>query len=146
ITGRTSLSVSYSESISTTLQNISNNLALTTVNSLGQTVDARTGLPIVLINPALGLQAGVFDTKQLTATATTTWERDQVTAFIYNYDSSVVGQTAPGSGVSQTTTGTNLTWSHELNPLTTANLGVGYAHNNLGSPTNTTEDLINAGV
>ena len=146
ITGRTTVSVSYSESIYTTAQNIANNLAISTVNSLGQTIDSRTGLPILLTNPVLGLQAGVFDTTQLTATATTTWERDQLNALIYHFDSSVVGQTTPGSGVSQTTTGANLTWSHELTPLTSANLGVGYAHNDLGSPTNATEDLVNAGV
>src|SRR5262249_13111721 len=42
VTGRTSLSLSYSESISTTAQNISNNLAVSSVNSLGQTIDTRT--------------------------------------------------------------------------------------------------------
>ena len=146
VTGRTSLSLSYSESIATTAQNIANNLAVSTVNSFGQTIDSRTGLPIVLTNPVLGLQSGVFDTKQLTATATTTWQRDQLTALIYNYDSSVVGQTTPGSGVSQTATGANLTWSRELNPLTTAYLGAGYAHINLGSPSNSREDLVNAGA
>ncbi|MBV9183066.1 MAG: outer membrane beta-barrel protein [Acidobacteria bacterium] len=146
VTGRTSLSVSYSESIYTTAQNITNNLAISSVNSLGQLIDARTGLPIVLTNPVLGLQAGVFDTKYLTATATTTWDRDQLSALLYHFDSSVAGQTTPGSGISQTTTGANLTWSHDLNPLTTAYLGVGYAHSNLGPPSGTTEDLVNAGV
>jgi len=152
ITGRTTLSISYSESIYTTAQNIANNLAISSVNSLGQIIDSRTGLPILLTNPVLGLQAGVFDTKQLTATAATTWERDQLNTLIYYFDSSNIGQSTPGSGVSQNTTGVNLTWSHELNPVTSANLGVGYAHINLGSPNNvnlsssTTEDLVNAGA
>ena len=146
VTGRTTLSVNYSESINTTAQNISNNLAVSSVNSLGQIIDTRTGLPIVLSNPVLGLQSGVFDTKYLTATATTIWERDQLSTLVYQYDSAIVGQSTPGSGVSQTATGVNVTWSRELTPLTTAYAGAGYAHINLGSPSNTTEDVFNAGV
>ena len=146
ITARASLSASYSEGISTVAQDIANNLAISGVDQFGQTIDSRTGAPLLLSNPVLGLQSGVFHSKQLTATATTTWERDQLTAFIYDYENVVVGQNTLGSGVSQDTTGANLTWSHELNPLTTANLGIGYARINLGAPTNTTEELLIAGV
>jgi uncharacterized protein (PEP-CTERM system associated) len=145
LTGRTTLSVSYSESISTAAQNIANNLSISDVNQFGQTIDSRTGIPLLLSNPVLGLQSGVFNSKQLTATATTAWERDQVTALIYHYENAVVGQSTPGSGVSQDTTGANLTWSRDLNPLTTANLGIGYARINLGAPTNISEGLLNAG-
>jgi uncharacterized protein (PEP-CTERM system associated) len=154
ITGRTTLSASYSEGISTITQDIANNLAISDINASGQIVDSRTGVPLSLLNPVLGLQAGVFLTKQLTATATTSWERDRVTNYIYHQDNAVLAQSTPGSGVSQETTGTTLTWSHDVNPLTTTNVSLGYARINLGSPTNinlgastnANETLITAGV
>ena len=154
ITGRTTLSASYSEGISTITQDIANNLAISDINASGQIVDSRTGVPLSLLNPVLGLQAGVFLTKQLTATATTSWERDRVTNYIYHQDNAVLAQSTPGSGVSQETTGATLTWSHDLNPLTTTNVSLGYARINLGSPTNinlgastnANETLITAGV
>ena len=154
ITGRTTLSASYSEGISTITQDIANNLAISDINASGQIVDSRTGVPLSLLNPVLGLQSGVFLTKQLTATATTSWDRDRVTNYIYHQDNAVLAQSTPGSGVSQETTGTTLTWSHDLNPLTATNVSLGYARINLGSPTNinlgastnANETLITAGV
>src|SRR5262249_173706 len=109
---------------------------------------------LLLLNPVLGLQTGVFLTKQLTATLTTSWERDRLAAVVYHLDQAIVAQSTPGSGVSQVTTGTNLTWSHDLNPLTTANVGVGYARinfgpptsSNSGAPTSANENLITASV
>ena len=124
------------------------------INASGQIVDSRTGVPLSLLNPVLGLQSGVFLTKQLTATATTSWDRDRVTNYIYHQDNAVLAQSTPGSGVSQETTGTTLTWSHDLNPLTTTNVSLGYARINLGNPTtvnsatspNSNENLLTVGI
>src|SRR5438874_5146910 len=154
ITGRTTLSASYSEGISTITQDIANNLAISDINASGQIVDRRTGVPLSLLNPVLGLQSGVFLTKQLTATATTSWDRDRVTNYIYHQDNAVLAQSTPGSGVSQETTGTTLTWSHDLNPLTATNVSLGYARINLGNPTtvnsgtstNSNENLLTVGM
>jgi uncharacterized protein (PEP-CTERM system associated) len=146
LTARTTLSASYSEGLSTVTQDIANNLSVSDLDQRGQTVDIRTGVPLLINNPALGLQTGVFRNKQLNATATTALARDQVTASIYYSDSALVSQSTPGSGVSQTSTGAFISWSRELTPLTTANLGVGYARFNFGSSTNTNEDLLNASV
>jgi uncharacterized protein (PEP-CTERM system associated) len=121
-------------------------LSISDLNQFGQTIDSRTGVPLLLANPILGLQSGVFHSKQLTATAATAWERDQVAAFVYYSDNAVVAQSTAGSGVSQSTTGANITWSRDLNPLTTANLAIGYARINLGAPTNTSEGVLTAGV
>src|SRR5690242_15623505 len=52
-------------------------------------------VPLSLLNPVLGLQADVFLTKQLTATATTSWERDRVTNYIYHQDNAVLAQKHP---------------------------------------------------
>jgi uncharacterized protein (PEP-CTERM system associated) len=135
VTGRITLSASYSEGLSTTAQDIANNLAISDVNGFGQIVDSRTGVPLSLLNPVLGVQAGVFRTKQLTGTVTAYWERDRVSTYIYHTDNAVLAESTPGSGVSQETTGATLTWAHDLNPLTTANVSAGFARINLGAPT-----------
>src|SRR5262249_23468002 len=98
--------------------------------------------PLLILNPVLGLQTGLFRTKQATANVTTAWERDQVFLFIYRYDNALVAQSTPGSGVSQLTTGATVAWSRQLSALTTANIALSYARDNLGPPTNLTENLL----
>jgi len=142
LTARTSLSVTYSEGLTTVSQELANNLAFSDLNQAGQTVDTRTLLPFLISNPALGLQAGLFRSKQLNATARTDLERDHFTATFAHTDSLLVAQITPGSGVSQTASQMNLSWSRELTPRTTATLGAGYGQFSFAAPANTEEALL----
>ena len=137
LTARTTLSAMYTQGLTTVAQEIANNLAISDLNQLGQTVDSRTLLPSLILNPAFGLQGGVFHTKQLTATATTDLERDHFNVSISRLESLVVAQTTLGSGTSESTTQTNASWSHDLNPRTSTTLGLGYGEFNFGAPPNT---------
>src|SRR5262249_24683106 len=92
VTGRTIVSATYSEALSTVSQDIANNLAISDLDPRGQLIDQRTGIPLLILNPVLGLQTGLFRTKQATANVTTAWERDQVFLFIYRYDTALVAQ------------------------------------------------------
>jgi uncharacterized protein (PEP-CTERM system associated) len=137
LTARTSLSASYTEGLNTVSQDIANNLAVSDLNQLGQTVDSRTLLPLLLSNPALGLQGGLFRTKQLMASITTNLERDHFAAAIFKSQSLVIAQTTPGSGVSNTALQVNLSWSRELSPRTTASLAFNYSETNFAAPAST---------
>jgi uncharacterized protein (PEP-CTERM system associated) len=137
VTARTSLSASYSEGLSTIAQQIAQNLAVSDLSPTGQPIDARTLLPLLIANPTLGLQGGLFRSKQLTATATTNLERDHFNATLYRTENQVVAQTQSGSGTSQNTLQTNFSWTHDLNPRTTSTLGVGYAQLDFAAPANT---------
>lgn len=144
VTARTTVSAEYSEGLATVSQEIANNLAISDLNQLGQTVDARTLLPFAITNPVLGLQSGLFRMKQLTGTVRTDLERDHLTLSAFRSENLLVAQSTPGVGTSQTSLGINVIWSRELNPLTTSSLGFGYASFTSPAPSNTDETLFTA--
>ena len=126
---RTTLTASYTSTLSTTAQEIGNNLAVSGVNANGQLINQTTLLPLTVINPALGVQTGLSRTEQFTGTATVNLERNTLSASIYRSDSSVQAQTTPASSTSQNTTGGTFVWARTITPLTTANLSLGYSQN-----------------
>lgn len=136
----TTLSVSYSEGLSTAAQDIANNLAVSDVNVTGQLIDTRTSLPLLISNPALGLQSGVFRSKNLTSTAALNLKRDQISVSVYYSNNGLVAQSTPGTGTSEESTGGTLTWSHELSERSTLNFSSGYTHFNFPSSTTTSEE------
>lgn len=146
LTARTKLSATYSEGLSTIAQEIANNLAISDVNQFGQAVDTRTLLPFLIANPTIGLQGGIFRSKQFNATATTDFDRDHFTATINKLDNILVSQTTAGSGTSQNTLQAYFSWAHDLTPRTTTTLGVGYAQLDFGLPANTQETILTANL
>jgi len=128
-TARTVLTANYTTGLSNTAQDLANNLAVSGINAEGQLVDTRTLLPTSLVNAALGVQTGLYRTKQFTGTAALNLDRDQLTASIMQSDNQVVAQNTLGSATSQNTIGGNFNWAHQISPLTATNLGVGYSQN-----------------
>ena len=146
ITPRTTLSASYTAGLSTVNQEIANSLALSDVNQSGQAVDLRTLLPLVISNPTLGLQNGLFRNKQLTVSLKTDLERDHITLSFNRSEMNLVSQSIPGSGVSESSSQVNLGWTREINPRTTGNLGIGYATIAFAAPANAQEEIFTANV
>jgi uncharacterized protein (PEP-CTERM system associated) len=146
VTARTTLGLTYSEGLTTTSQQIASDLAASALNPAGQTVDVRTLLPAAIANPVLGLQSGLFRTRQLTGTAALTLERNQFSLSAYRDTALLVAQSAPGIGLSQKTTGGSAQWTRRLTPLTTASLGAGYAHFDFPTQPQFAENLLTAGV
>jgi uncharacterized protein (PEP-CTERM system associated) len=144
VTARTSVSAIYAEGLTTVAQELANNLAVSDLSPSGQTIDTRTLLPFLLANPALGLQGGLFRAKQLTITAKTDFDRDHFVANLYRTENLLVAQTTAGSGVSQTALQTNLSWSRELNPRTTATLAIGYGEFSFAAPASTEDTVLTA--
>ena len=126
LSGTTTLSATYSEGLSTTAQDIANNLAVSDINQEGQVVDTRTLLPLVIANPALGLQSGLFRSRQFAGTADISLERNHFTATINESESILVAQSVQGVGASQNSTNATLGWAREVGPRTTANVSAGY--------------------
>jgi uncharacterized protein (PEP-CTERM system associated) len=122
----TTLSATFSEGLSSSAQDIANNLAVSDVNAEGQLIDTRTLLPLSIANPALGLQSGLFRNKTFTGTADIVIERSHFTATFNETESTLVAQSAPGVGTSQNSTTATLNWAREIGPLTTGNLSAGY--------------------
>jgi uncharacterized protein (PEP-CTERM system associated) len=146
VTARTTLGLTYSEGLTTTSQQIADQLAVSALNPTGQTVDVRTLLPAAIANPIIGLQSGLFRSRQLTGTATLALERNQFSLSAYRYTDFLVAQSAPGLGVSQQTTGGTAQWTRKLNPRTTGNLGLGYTHFDFPTRPQFAENLLTAGV
>jgi len=146
LTELTTLTARYSEGLSTAAQDIANNLAVSDVGSLGQLIDTRTGLPLAISNPALGLQAGLFRTRTISSSGIVSLKRDQITASVSRADGDLVAQSTQGVGTSQRTTAATLTWSHELTEQATANLASGYTHYTFPSSTMAEENLFTIGA
>jgi uncharacterized protein (PEP-CTERM system associated) len=146
LTGRTTVSVTYSEALSTTSQEIADALAVSASTPSGQTVDTRTLLPVAIVNPVLGLQAGLFRATQLTGTATYTLSRNAISLSAFRYTNTLVAQSTAGLGISQKTTGGNAIWTRTISPRTNASLGVGYSQFNFPTQTGFSEDLLTTGV
>ncbi|HZU89302.1 MAG TPA: hypothetical protein VE993_08600, partial [Stellaceae bacterium] len=146
LTGRTTVSVTYSEGLTTTNQEIADTLAVSAAGPTGQTVDARTLLPTAIVNPVLGLQGGLFRSSQLNGTVTYTLSRNTISLSAYRYANALVAQSTPGIGVSQKTIGGNAVWTRTISPRTTANLGVGYSQFNFPTQPGFAEDLVTTGL
>ncbi|HJU20801.1 MAG TPA: hypothetical protein VJ770_30500 [Stellaceae bacterium] len=146
VTARTTLAVSYTSGLTTTSQQIADNLAVSSVNAAGQTVDTRTLLPFAIVNPALGLQSGLYRFKQVTGTASFERPRDHIALSAYHFDNALIAQSAAGLGLGSQSTGGNASWRRDLNPLTTANLGIGYEQISFPAQTGFDEGLLTASV
>lgn len=142
ITPRTSITMTYSENLTTIGQLIANNLAVSDLDQNQQVIDSRTLLPLSIVNPLLGVQTGLFDIKQFAGTATVTLPRDHLTLSINDSDNSVVAQAASGPSVSQKSIAASFSWSHDLTINCAANIGIGYSYTTFASPTNSIESLI----
>jgi uncharacterized protein (PEP-CTERM system associated) len=147
VTPRTSVSVTYSEALTTTAEQIADNLAVSAASpALHLIVDTRTLLPFAIINPALGLQAGLFRTSQLNGTATLDRGRNHFTLSAYRTNSPVVARSIAGVGVGQQTISGNVQWTRNLTPRTNAILGIGDAQFNFPTEPQFAENLLTAGV
>jgi uncharacterized protein (PEP-CTERM system associated) len=144
---RTTLTATYSSALTTTAQQIANNLAVSNVNSAGQLINQTTLLPQTIVNPALGVQTTLYRTEEFTGGATYSLERNTLNATIYRSDSSVQAQTTPPSSTSQNVSGGTINWAHQISPLATTNLGIGYSQTSFpGLGTAQNEGLLTIGA
>ena len=155
--GRSSLTVSYTNTIGTQLENLQNQLNNSVVNVNGQLVNAITGGPNFVATNALGAQTGVyrvntfntsFSTQMLrdTLQASASWSiqttvspgTTETTEFIDPTTGQLIVLNQPISANGQSTDVKSITisWTHLLNPDLTLNSSASYSfvHSSGGQP------------
>ena len=123
LTSRTSVNISYGETIGTQLQALQNQLALADLNNSGSLVNSRTGAPLTNPNALLGTQNQLYKSTSASFGANTSLDRDTFSAnFLYAvYTAAGAGATGATSGVTGTAS-----WSHSLSPDLTLNASGSY--------------------
>jgi uncharacterized protein (PEP-CTERM system associated) len=114
LTARTTISASYATALQTQLQQIQNALNLGVINQNGTLINSQTGAQLFVTNPALGVQAGVFETKTFTLTATTTYDRDQFSLSAQEESSSPSSSVPGTTAASSRATVGSLSWTRQI--------------------------------
>lgn len=116
---RTQIGATYEERLTTSALAAGDLLSTTTVDALGNPVDAQTGVPVLPSLAVTNLATGVlYRRKTSSASISQVWSRDTVRLGLNYYENVPIGA-AIGSRASQLTsesTSLGLTWSHELTP------------------------------
>jgi uncharacterized protein (PEP-CTERM system associated) len=114
LTARTRINALYTEYLDTAPQAIQNNLANSTVDATGQSLDSQTNAPVVVANPFFALQQGLLKTKLLNLGTSTTYDRDQI-GLTFSHESDIV-EAAPFGilAFSDRSTMGTISWSHVI--------------------------------
>ena len=122
-TARTTLNVSYDETLGTQLQSLQNQLALADINNSGTLVNSRTGAPLYTSSNLLGTQNELYRSTTATVGATTSLDRDTISLNVQYavYTAAGTGATGSTSGVTGTAS-----WTHSLREDLTLNVSGSY--------------------
>jgi len=126
--GRTRLFASYAETLTTGAQRAADLLSTTTLDALGNPVDALTGAPVFqpFGDSFLGAQNSLQRIRRATVTLTQTWLRDNF-ALTFTSEQQRPVSFAPGStGFAQRGHTINFSWARALSPETTGLVGLQY--------------------
>lgn len=126
LTPLTRVSASYSDGISTSSEDIEQNL-LHSARLQDQIVDARTLLPLPIHNPLLGIQLSLLRIKRATAGGYIDNKRDHFSATLDREEDLVLAQALPQTGTSLRATTASVGWAHDISALATAQLSASYS-------------------
>ena len=125
LTARTTLTASYSQGITTYLQQVAAGLNQAGVNQNGVPINAATGLPLTLTNGALAVQDTVYRTRILALGITTLLDRDTI-AFSFDHTEETPVSAAPGGGFAQRANIGTASWTRALSERATASALLSY--------------------
>lgn len=130
---RTRIFGTYEERLTTSALSAGDLLSSTTLDPLGNPVDAQTGAPVLpaLANQIIGAQGVLFRQKQGTAGISQAWTRD-VISLTATYTDSVpyaAATNALANRVSIETTSIGLSWTRDVAPTTSLTVFGSYAFN-----------------
>ena len=135
--GFTRLTASYVERLATSAINAQSLLDTTTLDALGNPVDAATGAPVLYANSFSPVQSGLFRTKTGSVALTQSWPRDSITVSAFYQQQDPVSA-APGTQIVESTSYYGgIAWTHELTPATALNLGVQVGRTEYGNQPST---------
>jgi len=110
----------YTDFVGTQAEALQGNLAASTLNNYGQPVSATTGVPVLLNDLALGAQTSLQRTRTASAGVSVLFDRDTVSASYLYQNSTVISQSAGQFAYAQENNSVSLTWTHQIDPDTTA--------------------------
>jgi len=146
LTPLTRVTAGYSDSLTTFSEDIAQGLAASDLTARGQTIDSRTLLPLQIHNPLLGLQLSLLRIKRASAAVYLDNKRDHLSLSADREEDLVVAQAVTQPGVSLRATTINFGWGHDINPLTTAQLALGYSWVALLQAPEVDENIFTAGA
>jgi uncharacterized protein (PEP-CTERM system associated) len=117
---RTTLFANYSERLTSSALDAGSLLGTTTIDALGNVVDAATGQPVIpsIANSNLGVQSGLARTTVASASVSQQWTRDTLRFSITRTErerlSDAPGTAANQRGFNQESTTFSLSWSRDL--------------------------------
>jgi len=126
--GRTRIFASYSETLSTGAQRAADLLSTTTLDNLGNPVDALTGAPVVqpFTDSFLGQQSSLQRVRRASVTISQTWPRDTFALTLASDEQRPVS-VAPGEvGFVQRGQSVSVSWARALTPATTGLVALRY--------------------
>ena len=116
VTDRLRVFANYSESLTSSQQELSDNLDASTVDQFGNTVSTATGAPTLVSDPLLGFQNSLYRLKRLSATVVSTYDRDLFSLTVEQENRRLVATTPGQGGYSDSGVSGSFTWTHNINP------------------------------
>jgi uncharacterized protein (PEP-CTERM system associated) len=135
--GFTRLTASYSERLSTSATAAQDLLETTTLDTLGNPVDASSGAPVLYANSFSPVQSGLFRIKNGNVAVTQSWPRDSITLSAYYQQQDPVSAARGTQTIESTSYYGGISWSRELTPATALNLGVQVGRTEFGNQPST---------
>jgi uncharacterized protein (PEP-CTERM system associated) len=125
VTARTRITGTYTTGLQTDLLGVQGQLDLTSLDSLGQTVNSQTGAPTFIGTGGFGAQSGLYRIKSFTAGASTVFDRDQVSIYVQVSQTTTLaaapvnavipsGIIAPPVGSTNNARTVYATWTHQI--------------------------------
>lgn len=126
--GNTTLAINYAETISFQQQVVGQDLSFLSVDSSGNLIDTRTGLPFVFDTNGFGFRDTSFFQRQMSALLTANRGRN---TFVVRLTSEERENNA--SSLDETVRGITGQWTHRVNPTVDANLSVTLRQTDFGA-------------
>ncbi len=148
LTARTRVFATYHEGLTSSAEELQDDLANSTVDQYGNTVDAVSGAPLQIGDSLLGQQQNLYRLKEFTATAVTALDRDTISLSVQQETRTIV-ETSTGFGqgaFSDRGVSAYLNWTHELTPVMSVSGNGGYASTTTETVPLTKQQSATAGV
>jgi uncharacterized protein (PEP-CTERM system associated) len=148
LTARTRVFASYHEGLTSSAQELQDDLANSTVDQYGNTLDAISGAPLMIGDSLLGQQQNLYRLKEFTATLITALPRDTISLSVQQETRTIVSSASEfgQSAFSDRGISAFLNWTHELTPIMSVSGNLGYATTTTETMPSTTERSVTAGV
>jgi len=139
ITPRTRLQASFSETVTRSQNQLSNNLATLGVDDAGNLVNLNTGLPFVAGSQTFGVSNNSFHQKRYSLSLVGSRGRNNFSVDAFNEN-----RETDATGGDEKSIGGNVSWSRTLSRFADISLNLGYTNTDFSGIDDRTDDLFTA--